>query len=160
MRKELCHHTMSVRARTAAGFRARAAKSDTGSLLPETLPNKPYTIALAPVLSVVSSVKTRSSQDTIWSRHDLSRHVSRCLLPSHTPSQDQQTTADEGTFHYVTFCSDRVRGAHTCRHPCSAFSSNRARGSNTGCHLHSALFSDRVRGSRTCCLLCRTSASD
>ena len=34
-------------------------------------------------------------QDTIWSRHDLSRHVSRCLLLSHTPSQDQQTTADE-----------------------------------------------------------------
>ena len=37
-------------------------------------------------------------QDTTWSRHDLSR----CLFLSHTPSQDQQTTADEGTFHFVT----------------------------------------------------------
>ena len=42
-------------------------------------------------------------QDTIWSTHDLSGHVSRCLFLSHTPSQDQQITADEGTFHYVTY---------------------------------------------------------
>ena len=42
-------------------------------------------------------------QDTIWSRDDLSRHVSRCLFLSHTPSQDQQTTPDEGTFHFVTY---------------------------------------------------------
>ena len=37
--------------------------------------------------SLVSSVKTRSVQDTILSRHDLSRHISRCLFLSHTPCQ-------------------------------------------------------------------------
>ena len=40
MRKEFCQHTMSARAN--CGFQgARAAKSDPGSLLPETLTNKP-----------------------------------------------------------------------------------------------------------------------
>ena len=50
----------------------------------------------------------------------------------------------------LSLSSDPVRGARTCRHPCSAFSSNRIRGT----------FRDQLRGARTCCLLCRTSDSD
>ena len=44
---------------------------------------------------------------------------------------------------HSAFFSDRVRGARTCRHPCSAFSSDRIRGSS---------YNVRERGARTCCL--------
>ena len=46
----------------------------------------------------------------------------------------RRASSDEGTFHYVNFPRDPVRGARICR------------------HLHRALSSDRVRGAHTCCL--------
>ena len=77
-----------------------------------------------------------------------------CLFLSHTPSQDQQTTAGKVMLmglsldvhfrrgylplchQHSAFFTDRVRGARTCRHPCSAFSSDRIRGSNTCWYPH------------------------
>ena len=87
-----------------------------------------------------------SGQDTNWSRHDLSRHVSRCLFLSHTPSQDQQTTADKGTFHFVTSTAPSVI-EYVAPTPTVAYTGRTS-------------YSDRVRGARTCCLQCSTSAND
>ena len=105
--------------------------------------------------SLVSSVKTRSVQDTF---HDacfcLTHHV------SFSRSGDRVRGARFCRHLQRALSSDRVRGACTCRHPCSAFSSNRIRGTYTCCHLRSDFFSDRVRGVRTCCLPCRTSDTD
>ena len=59
-------------------------------------------------------------QATIWSRHDLSRHVSRCLFLSYTPSQVQQRRGYLALRHlHSALFSDRERGARTCCLLCS-----------------------------------------
>ena len=97
-------------------------------------------------------------QDTICSRHDLSRHISRCLFLSHKTRSvkthftmrvsvtHSMSTSPVPVIEFVAPASavtyTELSPVTTCQHPCSAFSSNRTRGTYTCCHLH------------TCCLLC------
>ena len=77
--------------------------------------------------------------DTICSRHDLFKtrtvktHFTMLVSVSHSMSISPviEYVAPASAVTDTELSSDRVRGARTCRHPCSAFSSNRIRGTRT-----------------------------
>ena len=94
--------------------------------------------------SLVTSVKTRSGQDTIcqYTFHD----VCFCLTRHHKTSHRRRGYLPLCHLHSAFF-SDRARGTRTCRHPCSAFFSDRMRGSNTCRYIH---MTNQLQCSSTC----------